>query len=112
VKAHQPAQAATPAGVVMLAEWRAADAVKRQELAARKFPAFIYNPTKGDDVCRDVLRVSCGLHTVFRGLKVGTLPPDTAAAVLHLMHDDLEALAREAEALERKLRKAKKKAKR
>jgi hypothetical protein len=100
-----------PAGVVVLADWRAADVTKRRELAAQNFTPDIYNPTKGDAVWTDLVRVRGGVHTIVRGLKLGNLKPETAAAVLLLIHDDLDALSRASETLDRKLRKAKKRAK-
>lgn len=100
------------AGVITLSKWKAASQQRRKEYVAGQFAPLLYSPTLGDAVWRDLLRISCGVRSVSKGLKAGTLQSDTAAAVLQCIFDDLEGVTRATEKVEHKLAKAKRKLKR
>lgn len=97
--------------VIVLADWRAADAERRREMAARIFAPHFYIPTAREELHRDLVKIECGVRAIGRGLESGSLNGTAASAILKLIHEDLTTAANMAFKLDRKLIKAKRKAK-
>jgi hypothetical protein len=99
------------AGVIVLADWRAANKESRREMAARNFAPANYDPTIRVELERDLMRISSEVRAIGQELKAGSINARSASVVLNLIHDDLFAASCRAAKLDRKLAKAKRKAK-
>jgi hypothetical protein len=99
-------------GLIVLADWRNADATKRREMTAQKYSPMLYSPPKGETVPSDLVRIECSIHSVARALATGEINAATASAILKTIHNDMGDAVTAVYKLDRKLRKAKKRVKR
>jgi hypothetical protein len=73
---------------------------------------MLYLPLKGETVPNDLVRIESGIRSVGRALEAGTICPLTASAILKAILGDVIDATTAVYKLDRKLRKAKKRAKR
>ena len=100
------------AAPIDLAEYRAADETKRREQVAKaSFSPTLYDPRPSETLSAELVKVESSLYVIGRGLDTGTVSVDLAASILRLLHSDVTQAANRASKLQRKLAKAKRKAK-